>query len=262
MNTSRALLLPAAIVLTAALMPGSLDGAVVFTATTKVARPAPRLASLWDSTVRGSIDGNRGRIEFLESGNPATPRGSVILTLDGGRTARLFDPGARACRSWVSSGPASWSNPAVPGESTRYENLEVRKTLEEAGPTIAGRATRHYRFTIAYDTSAGGRRSHTERVEDIWADAGLSDPAFAVWLTAAAPQTGNAEFDRRLSKTMAQVRGTPLKRVTVARVKFEGRPEQTTTTTLEVTELAQKVLAPSTFLDPFACKIPKPEERR
>jgi hypothetical protein len=254
-------LLLASILLTAVLVADSLGGAVVFTATTRTESPTVRLVSLSDSTVRGWVDGDRGKIEFLESRNGATPKGSVILTTDGGKTARFFDQGAKECRPWVRLDRPSPINSAGPGGAARYENLKVKKTPEEGGPTIAGRLTRHYRFTIAYDMSAGGRRSHTERVEDIWADAGLSDPAFAVWLTVA-PQTGNADFDRRLSKAMAQVRGTPLKHVTVARVKFEGRPEQTTTTTIEVTELAQKVLAPSTFLDPFPCKIPKPEERR
>lgn len=255
-------LLSAAILSTSFFAPGSLDGAVVFTATTKAEGPAARLVSLANSTVHGTIDGDRGRVEFLESRNGATPKGSVILTVDGGKTARLFDPAAQVCRPWVSLGWASRSNPAGPGGSARYENLKVKKTLEEGGPTMAGRPTRHYRFTIAYDLWPGGKRSHTEYVEDLWADAGLSDPGFAIWLTVGASRTGIEELDRKLSDAMAPVRGALLRRVSVARYKFEGRPEQTITTSLEVEQLAQEQVPASTFVDPFPCKIPKPEDRR
>ena len=217
---------------------------VVFTATTKAESPTARLLSLADSTVRGWVDGDRALVEFLESRNRAWPKGSILLTTDGGQTVRFFDKAAKKCRPWSPSAGIGRYRPAVAGTSVPLENLRVEKALDEAGPKIAGVPTRHYRFAIAYDSSvrsAGATmRLHTEKVEDIWATAEFSDPALAIWLNARAPRTGNDKLDGELAEAMAQVRGVPLKRVTVEKIELEGRPPQTTTTTVEVTPAGTK----------------------
>jgi hypothetical protein len=239
---------------------------VVFTATTKAESPTARLVSLVDSTVRGWIDGDRGRVEFLQSRNGAWPRGSILLTNDGGRTVRFFDPAAGKCRPWTPLAIPGARPPAVTGASASFENLRVEKTRDEPGPMVAGLATRHYRVAISYDTSqgsAGGiHRSHTDRVDDVWVSPDLTDPAFAIWLTTGVRWTGSSELDRKIGKTMAGIRGTPLRRVTVERVGFDGRPPLTTTTTVEVTLLTRESVAASRFLEPFPCKILRPEDRR
>lgn len=102
---------------------------VVFTATTKVESPTARLVSLADSTVRGWVDGDRGRVEFLESRNSAWPKGSILLTSDGGRTVRFFDPVARKCRPWAPFAGAGAFPPAATGASATRENLRVEKSL-------------------------------------------------------------------------------------------------------------------------------------
>ncbi len=265
MKRSRSFSVVAALVLLAAISPTASAG-VVFTATTKAESKTVRLAALTDSTVRGWVDGDLGRIEFLESGNGAWPKGGFLLTGDGGRTARFFDPAARKCRSWVPFFSARSSPPGPAREPGPFENFRAKKTLDEAGPAIAGVATRHYRFVIAYDTSVSGaaaaRRLHTERTDDIWAAPGLQDPALAIWLTARARRTGNDKLDGKLDEATAEVRGAALKRVTVVKVELEGRPPQTTTTTVEVTQLTREEVPASMFLDPFPCKILTPEDRR
>ncbi len=99
-------------------------------------------------------------------------------------------------------------------------------------------------------------------MDDFWVTPELPDPALAIWPTARAPGTGDERLDGELAVAMAEVRGVPLRRVTVERVAFDGRPPQTTTTTVEVTRLTRARVAASMFLEPFPCKILKPEDRR
>ena len=255
----------AAIFLFAALS-SPVGAGVVFTATTKAESPTARLLSLADSTVRGWVDGDRALVEFLESRNSAWPKGSILLTTDGGQTVRFFDKAARKCRPWSPSAGIGRYRPAVAGTSVPLENLRVEKALDEAGPKIAGAPTRHYRFAIAYDTSvrsAGATaRLHTEKVEDVWATAEFADPALAILAECPYAPDRQRQVRWELAEAMAQVRGVPLKRVTVEKIELEGRPPQTTTTTVEVTRLERKNVAAAKFVEPFPCKIPRPEDRR
>ncbi|HWC66054.1 MAG TPA: hypothetical protein VG777_08220, partial [Thermoanaerobaculia bacterium] len=132
---------------------------VTFTATTRVESPAGRLAGLEDSTVRGWVDGEKGKVEIVESRNPATPKGDVLLTTDGGRTIRYFDLGRRECRLW--NGRLPRETRVGPGSpvSTTFVDVRVEKTVDEAGPEIAGFPTRHYRVESAYDTRIEGQGS-------------------------------------------------------------------------------------------------------
>jgi hypothetical protein len=265
MRKSKIILVVGALSIVAAIA-APVGAGVLFTATTKAESKTARLVSVADSTVRGWVDADRGRIEFLESGNGAWPKGSILLTSDGGQTVRFFDPAVKKCRPWVPFFGARAFPPGAAGEPSAFADFRAEKTLDEPGPMIANVSTRHFRFMIAYDASVSGagaaRRLHMERVEDIWAAPDLSDPALAIWLTARARRTGSEKLDGELTEAMAVVRGVPLKRVTVEKVELEGRPPQTTTTTVEVTQLTQEKIAASMFVEPFPCKILKPEDRR
>ncbi len=240
--------------------------AIVFTAVTKVGGSKARLLALLDATVRGWVDGDRGRVEFLESRNGAWPAGSILWTGDGGRTVRFYDLEDRKCRAWVPIGGA----PAFPqppaGTPAAPENLRVEKALDEPGPEMLGFATRHYRFRVAYDTAVGGasspRRLHTESVEELWTAPELTDAALSMWLSTRASRGGSASFEEKLGAAMADVYGAPLKRVIVARTELEGRAPQAITTTTEVTQLRREPLDAAMLREPFPCKILKPEDRR
>jgi hypothetical protein len=234
---------------------------VVFTATTRTESTNVRLPPFADSTVRGWVEGDRGKVEFLRSRNPATPAGSVLLTTDGARTVRFFDPAAKTCRNWVPLGILGSPR------STTYEALRVEKLLDEPGPELVGSPTRHYRFVASYETRTGGAgasgTSRTEVVEDIWTDPALSEPALEIWLTKGRPSVGADELERRITRAMAEVRGVPLKRITSLKVTpGGGGHERSVTTTLEVTSLARENVPASTFAEPFPCKIRKVEDRR
>lgn len=237
----------------------SLAAATVFEARTSASleaaageqRPA-RLADLAASSVRGIADGERGRIEVREGRGPLAPQGAVIVTTDGGTTARLYDAVTKTCRFWT---PA-----ARPAPGSVHGELSVAKTLEEAGPTIAGQPTRHYRFITTYETSTGGERLRTRRVEDVWAMPVAADPALRLWLSPAA-STGDLRLDARLAAAMPEIGGVALKRTTTTSVTGASGAARTVTSTLEVTRFETEAKPPaSTFVEPFDCKVLSPAD--
>jgi hypothetical protein len=239
--------------------------AISFTVTTRSESSLTKSASMADTTVKGFAAGDLARIEFTQSRNPLAPKGSFLLTLDGGKTVRLADPRAKSCRPWSPSGPAAGKSTVGSAVATRFENVSVARTLDEAGPGIAGLPTRHFRFTIAYDSIVDVmgtvRRSHTEKVADVWAAPELSAAGVSVWLRALPAPTGDADLDRKIKGAMAGLPGTPVKTVTTATVRDDTGFEQKTTTTVELTRLARTRVPASAFAVPAFCGKAAPPAR-
>lgn len=243
--------------LLALLVPSAVRAGGTFTATTTIETSARRPLPLGHSTVRGWVDGDRGKIEFADAGNRATPEGDVLLTTDGGKTIRYFDLERKECHPWTR--PAARESRAGPGSpvSTSFKNVRVEKTLDEPGPVIAGLPTRHVRLKSEYDTVVAGQgsvhRSRTAATDDLWVAERLRDPGFAVWLTTGSPGAEGGDLGAKLDAALSDVPGTPLKRVTVATVAFDRGKPVTTTTAVEVTRLRREKIAASTFAPPLDC---------
>jgi hypothetical protein len=213
------------------------------------------LARLSNASVRGWVEGGRGRVEFLGGPGDAVGEGSVLITEDGGATVRLFDSVRKTCLPW--SGTFAAAGGPSPASAASLEKFDVKKVLEEPGPEIAGWATRHYRFEISWEGSAGVGRAeqnwYWETVEDLWAAPDLTEPGLALWLNTQTRSTGSPPADENVAGVLAGVQGTPLRRVTVLNLKTGERKLQTTVT-LEVTELARQTPPAGTFDLPMACR--------
>jgi hypothetical protein len=255
MKSSPALVVVAALALGSVTKNGS--AAETFTAWTKVESPDRRFLGT-KSTVKGWADGNRGKVEFVESSSPAVSPKTILMTKDGAKTVRLYDAERKQCRPW--------SSPLIPRETRigpgvsvarTFHNVRVTKSSAERGPVIASMPTRHYRLTIAYDAvdaaQGSSHRSHTDATTDLWMSESTRDPGLGIWLTTGAPGASGGELGTKLYAAMADVHGTPLKRVTVSRAVFEGRKPVRTTETFEVTAMAVKAIPPETFAEPFDC---------
>ena len=239
------------------LAPAAARAGAAFTATTKVESSPRRPLPLGNSTVRGWVDGDRGKIELAGSANRVTPGGDVLLTTDGGKTIRHFDLERKECHPWTR--PAPRESRVGPGSpvSTSFENVRVEKTLDEPGPVIAGLSTRHVRLKSEYDTVVTGQgsahRSRTAATDDLWIAEKLRDPGFSIWLTTGSPGAEGGDLGAKLDAVLANVSGVPVKRVSVATVAFDGGKPVTTTTTVEVSRLRREKIAPSTFAPPLDC---------
>jgi len=245
--------------------PAAASAGATFTATTKVESATRRLAGLADSTVRGWVDGNRGKVEFVESSNPATPKGDVLLTTDGGRTTRYFDLGRKECRRWAGLAPREVRVGPGSAVSTSFRNVRVEKALDEPGPVLKGLPTRHWRIESEYDTLIEGQqtshRSHTTTIDDLWVAETLPDPGFSVWLTKGSPGAAGGELGAKLDAVLASVSGTPVKRVSATSVAFDGGKPVATTTTVEVIRLRREKIPASTFAPLLDCTNRTGQER-
>ena len=241
---------------------GPATAGVTFTAATRATSTSRMPARLVNSVVRGSVDGERGRFEFQE-GSFAPGAGTVLLTQDGGREVRFYDPAFEKCGKWA----ARRAKAARSLASRSFASLKIAKTLDEAGAEIVGLPTRHLRFLLTYDeTPPSGKaiqRWRVERTDDLWLSAEPHDAALAVWLAPRPPMLDGAELDRRIAEAMKEATGVLLKRSTVETRRLADKEPESITTTLEVTSLETSAeLPPDAFVEPFLCKMPSADERR
>jgi hypothetical protein len=229
--------------------------AAEFTAVTRNESSGARLPTpaIGNSTVRGDVDGDRGRIEYVESGVGGPLKGSVIVTTDGAQTTRLYNPQDETCATMARQSAGMRASASA---LTRYDHVAVEKALDEAGPKTHGLATRHLRYKVAYEVHSADRNAkpvHGSMDFEVWIAPALSDPAYALWLEAA-PHTGNPDADRTLAAGMPEAKGAALKRIQHTWLQVEGRPEMKATSTLEVTKLSTRKLGEKALDPPFTCR--------
>jgi len=244
------MLVPIALVLLASTAPAQQPPpGVTFKAVSRSASEGFDLARLSNATVRGWAQGDRGRIDFLGEEGDIVGEGSLLLTEDGGASARLYDSVRRTCLPWEGN-----AGSLAAGE---VSGLTVEKVTDEPGPLVAGLPTRHYRFDLAWQVAGkASEQAPTWRwkvVEEFWATPGLTDAALTLCLNTQTRSTGDPEADGRVAAAFDAVEGTPLRRVTVIAVETGERTMQSTVT-LEVTELEHKAPPAGTFEVPDACR--------
>jgi len=228
-----------------------------FSAVTKNTSTATRLPTFGDATVDGVIDNDHGRLEYRESGAGSLPKGSIVVTTDGARTAKLYNVEEHTCGEVPVLSSAPTGMRAQAAALTHYENVEIKKTLDAKGPKLHGSITRHLRYTTTYDVHPGGPSAkvlHGSIESEVWVAPALTDPAFSLWLNAA-PHTGNPDADRKIAAAMGDAKGAALKRVQRTSLRVEGGKEQVSTTTMEVTRLSTQRPAPKSLEPPFVCRV-------
>jgi hypothetical protein len=228
-----------------------------FSAETKNTNSETRLPVFGNATVDGVVDKEHGRLEYRESGAGSLPKGSIVVTTDGARTAKLYNVEEHTCGEVPVLSSAPTGMRAQAAALTRYENVEIKKTLDAKGPKLHGSATRHLRYTTTYDVHPGGPAAkvlHGSIESEVWVAPALSDPAFSLWLNAA-PHTGNPDADRKIAGAMGDAKGAALKRVQRTSLRAEGGKEQVSTTTMEVTKLSTQQPSSKSLEPPFVCRV-------
>jgi hypothetical protein len=245
------------------LLTGSVHAGVTFTATTRSEGSGFNIGRAANSTVMGWAQGNDGKMEYLGNPGDSIAKGSVILTKDGGESARFYDTVRKMCTPWTGNAVVigTSSNKSVPFKTV--EGLKIQKVSDEAGPEIAGHATRHYVFKVTYDssfsTSDKTQSSQTELVEELWTTSELAEPALRIWLDQGTWRSGNAETDSEIAATLSGAAGVPLKRISTLSVTNEGGRDLKTKITLEVNTVETAEIPKSAFKEPFRCVADTPK---
>lgn len=211
-----------------------------------------------DMKVEGWVAGNNAKVEIQESWHPILHKGSFLLTKNGAQTIYLVDPEEKTYTEWDPQAMLGAAGAVLgsAGPLLKFEisDPKVEKLLEEAGPTIAGQPTRHYRYRTSYTMKMKvlgmGNEAAIVNEEDIWTTDRLQDAALSVWLRADSLRTGNEQMDKLIESGRGKVTGFPLKTVTVSTSTNKKNNKATTTrTTMEVTELDTQANVPATAFE-------------
>jgi hypothetical protein len=209
-----------------------------------------------------TTDGGNAKAEFVEMSatNPFTPAGSYLLIESG--DMYLVNPAARTYSRFDTS--------MLEGMSQMMGRMEIsdvafEKVLDEPGESMLGLPTRHYQFKSSWSMGMQGMPMKTEIsvVEDLWATSAVELPEVPSAFSggaAAMPEQVQAIVNAQGSRN---VEGFPLKQVSVQSTKMNmgalgglgarmaagmaGAGGGNTTTTMEVTDLAQLDVPAATF---------------
>jgi hypothetical protein len=208
--------------------------------------------------VEGWVSGEKARVEFKESANPMAKQGSWLLTKDGGKTMYLVDPEEKTYAEWNLQAMLGVVGNVMQGMGPllkiEFSDPKVEKLLEEDGGTVAGMATRHYRFRTSYNMKIRvlgmGNEANVVTEQDIWSTDRLQDIALGVWLRSDPPRTGNEQFDKLIAAEAGKTQGFPLKMVTVSTTtQKKGNKQTVTRSTMEVTQLDTSANVPGSSFE-------------
>ncbi len=226
--------------------------------TAKTTAEGGRGAAMQDITVQAWVAGGNAKVEFEQSGNPMMGKGMYMVTKDGGQTLYMVNPEEKSYYKWDMDSLMGMAGGMMKMMKLTYTDAKVEKISEEPDGLVAGVPTVHYKFRTSYTMSMSMMMMHkTTRVvklEDIWAAPKLVEAGLGIWLRKTPPKTNNEQLDALLKAEMGKVVGFPLKTVTVETSTDEKGKSETTTTTMEVTELRTQVVPDSTFAIPAGYK--------
>lgn len=245
----------------AAALAAPAQAGVHYRATTKT--EGVRGAAGQSMEVEAWVDGANAKVLFANSDNPVVGTGTYLLTSDGGETLYLVNPEQKTYAPFdlgsMMAGAGAILKGMGPMMKISFANQKVEKLAEEAGPSILGYATTHYRFRTSYDLDIRvmgmGQSSHSDTVTDTFATTALTDAGFAAWLRRE-PRTGIDDLDQAIAGEVKKgIHGVPLKMVAVTKTKDQRGRESETTTTMEVTAMKEEAVPASAF------GLPKDYER-
>jgi hypothetical protein len=208
--------------------------------------------------VEAWVDGANAKVLFANSDNPVLGTGTYLLTSDGGETLYLVNPEEKTYSAFdlgsMMAGAGAILKGMGPMMKVSFANQKVEKLAEEAGPSILGYATTHYRFRTSYDLDIRvmgmGQSSHSDTVTDTFATTALTDAGFGAWLRRE-PRTGIEDLDRMIASEVSKgIHGVPLKMVAVTKTKDQRGRESEATTTMEVTAMKEEAVPASAFALP------------
>ncbi len=204
--------------------------------------------------VRGWVDGSSAKVEFLDSTSPIFPKGSFMVTKDGGTEILVVDPKERTYSRWDLEALFASFGSVIQGMdglvNVDFTDLSTEVLQDEAGPEVLGMSTRHVRSATGYGIQVkvvGMRRSWSVKSEqDVWVTNDIEAPGMFVWLKAA-PSTGDEDFDQLIKAEMNRVDGLALKLEATSRLINKKGKEQVSTSSMEVTTLRKEAVPATTF---------------
>ncbi|MDD5564745.1 MAG: DUF4412 domain-containing protein [Thermoanaerobaculaceae bacterium] len=219
--------------------------------TAKTTADGGRGAAAQDATVQAWVSGDSAKVVFESSGNPMMSKGMYMVTKDGGKVVYMVNPEEKSYFKWDMDSLMGMAGGMMKMMNMTYTDPKVEKIAEEPDGLVAGVPTIHYKFHTSYTLSMSmmmmKKKMHVVKDEEIWAAPKLVEAGLGIWLRKTPPKTNNEQLDALIKAEMGKVEGFPLKTRMVQTSTDEKGKVETTTTTMEVTDLRMQVVPASTF---------------
>jgi hypothetical protein len=226
--------------------------------TAKTTAQGGRDAEMQDVAVQAWVSGGNAKVVFEESGNPLMGKGMYMVTKDGGKTVYMVNPEEKSYYKWDIDSLMGMAGGMMKMMNMTYTDPKVEKISEEPDGLVAGVPTVHYKFHTSYTMSMSmmmmKKKMHVVKDEEIWAAPKLVEAGLGIWLRKTPPKTNNEQLDAMIKAEMGKVEGFPLKMRMVQTSTDEKGKAETTTTTMEVTDLRMQIVPDSTFEIPVGYK--------
>lgn len=175
-----------------------------------------------DTAGKGTIDGDRSRLEFRGEANEPGP----YMITDPLRNARYFvDPHDKTYVAVDLDSALS----SIGQRRLEISNFKKELVKLEDHPTIAGYPTDHYRLVTTYDAamSIGDLRIRQGVVTtmDKWTTSAFGDVG-EMMLAAGTPRTGNPTIDQLIDAETSAVKGFTLRQLTTIVTTVKDLPRE------------------------------------
>ena len=205
--------------------------------------------------MRAWVEGPRARVEFVEGTRRDLPKGSYIVTKDGGETVYFVNPKNEAYARWELDDVIRDVAERLKKEGglVKLELSDVidEKLLEEPSDKILGFPATHRRwrsgYKMKYSLLGIEQVRREDVVHDVWFSDRIAGPGFDSLLQPRRLETGHAGLDKVLAGKLGEPRGFTLRSETVTKMRKGNGEEQTRRSRTEVTVLRQEPADPSLF---------------
>lgn len=208
------------------------------------------------------VDGARARIELLEGARRDLPKGSYLITKDGGETVYFVHPKKKAYARWELDDVIRDVAERLKQEGglVKLELSDVinETLLEEPAERILDLPATHRRwragYTMKYSILGIDQERREDSVRDVWFTDGIAGAGFDSILQPRRLKTGHEGLDKVLAGKLGEARGFTLRSETVTKTRKKNGQEETRRARTEVTMLRQEAAAPALFEIPQGYK--------
>ncbi len=204
------------------------------------------------------IDSGKAKAEYVETTLPGVEPGDYLLTLDGGSTVSLVKPGEKTvspCKIEGVFGILTRQGRALQGLFSRQVEQVEAKLLEQGeGEPVAGQPTVRHKLQLSYltrrSTPRGEIVTSTVIQQEVWTVEGLEAGPPASWPVPVPLRLPEEELQAAWTPVAAQIKGLPVKAITVRTVTTSEGQERVVEGRFEVLELAVTEIPEAVFAVP------------
>ena len=201
-------------------------------------------------TLKGMIQDDNARIEFQGQPGHGMPAGGYMLIKEGGAKTYMVDTENKMYFSMNTKDAADMAGAMM---GMKVSDVSVEKTLDEDGGKILGYHVRHVKirtsYTMEMNVMGNQMKSSVAQEDEMWVADGIKLPNADEWMKPLKGALGG-EFKKIADAQKEHMKGFPLKMVSLHTSTNPMGQTQTTKSTMEVTELAEKDIPAGMFAIP------------